>query len=139
MKMKGNEVVSIINNTFRKYMAYSFLILLHYIWVWLKMGGVSSEVHFNVFVWPDTKAPKKIGVFPKCPYLLLICCRTLPADDARRKNMLLLSRLHYEKASCLMLQLEHPLEFLRVQLERVALSEFQAQSMWITSPPTFIT
>lgn len=54
--------------------------------------------------------------------------RTLPADDARRKNMLLLSRLHYEKASSLMLQLEHPLEFLRVQLERVALSEFQAQN-----------
>jgi hypothetical protein len=52
--------------------------------------------------------------------------------------MLLLSRLHYEKASSLMLQLEHPLEFLRVQLERVALSEFQAQSMWIISPVVFI-
>lgn len=74
------------------------------------------------------QGPKKIVVFPKWPYLLLICCRTLPADDARRKNMLLLSRLHYEKSSCLLLQLEHPLEFLRVQLERVALSEFQAQN-----------
>jgi len=54
--------------------------------------------------------------------------RTLPADDARHKNVLLLSRLHYEKSSRLMLQLERPLEFLRVQMERVALSEFQAQN-----------
>lgn len=54
--------------------------------------------------------------------------RTLPADDARHKNMLMLSRLHYEKSSRLMLQLERPLEFLRVQMERVALSEFQAQN-----------
>ncbi|KDR07629.1 Erythroid differentiation-related factor 1 [Zootermopsis nevadensis] len=45
--------------------------------------------------------------------------RTLTADDARRKNVLLLSRLHYEKSSHLMLQLEHPLDFLRIQLERV--------------------
>jgi hypothetical protein len=47
--------------------------------------------------------------------------------------MLMLSRLHYEKSSRLMLQLERPLEFLRVQMERVALSEFQAQSMCTTS------
>jgi hypothetical protein len=38
-----------------------------------------------------------------------------------------------------MLQLEHPLDFLRIQLERVALSEFQAQSMWITPPVPFVT
>jgi hypothetical protein len=58
-----------------------------------------------------------------------VCYRTLPADDTRHKNVLLLSRLHYEKSSRLMLHLERPLEFLRVQMERVALSEFQAQSM----------
>ena len=71
--------------------------------------------------------------------LLLLCYRALPADDARHKNMLLLSRLHYEKSSRLMLQLERPSEFLRVQMERVALSEFQAQSTWTTSPVPCVT
>lgn len=74
---------------------------------------------------------EKIHLSP-CVSLLLPCYRTLPADDVRHKNMLLLSRLHYEKSSRLMLQLERPSEFLRVQMERVALSEFQAQSMWTT-------
>ncbi|XP_069671466.1 erythroid differentiation-related factor 1 [Periplaneta americana] len=54
--------------------------------------------------------------------------RSLSPDDARRRNLLMLSRLHYDKASRLLLQLEAPLHFLRVQLERVALAEFQAQS-----------
>ena len=81
--------------------------------------------------WPVQLSP--------CTSLLLLCYRTLPADDTRHKNVLLLSRLHYEKSSRLMLQLERPLEFLRVQMERVALSEFQAQSMWTTSLVTCIT
>ncbi|PSN47600.1 hypothetical protein C0J52_04586 [Blattella germanica] len=55
-------------------------------------------------------------------------CRTLSSDEARRRNVLFLARLHYEKASRLLFQLEHPLEFLRVQMERVALAEFQVQN-----------
>ena len=54
--------------------------------------------------------------------------RSLSSDEPRRKNTLVLSRLHYEKASRLLLQLEHCSEFLRVQMERVALAEYQAQS-----------
>lgn len=55
------------------------------------------------------------------------CLRSLSADDAKRRNVLQLSRMHYEKASGLLLQLEHPSDFLRVQLERVALCEFLAE------------
>ncbi|KAJ9579565.1 hypothetical protein L9F63_004750 [Diploptera punctata] len=55
--------------------------------------------------------------------------RTLSSDETRRKNMLMLARLHYEKSVCLLQQLEHPSEFLRVQMERVALAEYQAQSI----------
>lgn len=85
---------------------------------------------------PDAQNLYKFCIFPN---VVSICFRTLTADDARRKNMLLLSRLHYEKSSRLMLQLEHPLDFLRIQLERVALSEFQAQSMLVTPPVPCIT
>lgn len=53
-------------------------------------------------------------------------------DGSRRKKILQLCKLHYEKSSKLLLALEHPAEFLRVQLERVALLEFQAES---TSSP----
>ncbi|XP_014205550.1 erythroid differentiation-related factor 1 [Copidosoma floridanum] len=50
-------------------------------------------------------------------------------ENAKRKKSLQLSKLYYEKAAKLLLALEQTAEFLTVQLERVALAEFQAQSM----------
>ena len=50
------------------------------------------------------------------------------ADNPRRKNSLQLSKLYYEKAAKLLLALEQTTEYLTVQLERVALAEFQAES-----------
>lgn len=49
-------------------------------------------------------------------------------ESAKRKNSLQLSKLYYEKAAKLLLSLEQTTEFLTVQMERVALAEFQAQS-----------
>jgi hypothetical protein len=89
---------------------------------------------YTFMPWAVTSLP-----FPMCLIIAAVFYRTLPGDDARHKNVLLLSRLHYEKSSRLMLQLERPLEFLRVQMERVALSEFQAQSTWATSLVTCVT
>ncbi|XP_063231536.1 erythroid differentiation-related factor 1 isoform X2 [Bacillus rossius redtenbacheri] len=54
--------------------------------------------------------------------------RSVDADDPKRKNLVQLSKLHYEKAARLMSHLEQVPEFLRVQMERVALAEFQAES-----------
>nr|CAD7574546.1 unnamed protein product [Timema californicum] len=50
--------------------------------------------------------------------------RVLDLDDSRRKNVLQLTRLHYDKSSLLLARLKETLEFLTVQLERVALQEF---------------
>lgn len=55
-------------------------------------------------------------------------------EDARRKNYLHLANLHYERASDFMQELEHPVEFLRLQLERVALQEFIAESKYVSIP-----
>lgn len=51
-------------------------------------------------------------------------------DSAKRKNYLQLSKNYYEKAAKLLLALEQTNEFLTVQMERVALSEFQASSKY---------
>lgn len=53
--------------------------------------------------------------------------RTLTEDEAKRKKLYQLCKLHYEKSTKLFLQLENSSEYLRVQLERVALAEFQAE------------
>nr|CAD7406932.1 unnamed protein product [Timema cristinae] len=50
--------------------------------------------------------------------------RVLDLGDSRRKNVLQLTRLHYDKSSLLLARLKETLEFLTVQLERVALQEF---------------
>ncbi|XP_011298230.1 erythroid differentiation-related factor 1 isoform X1 [Fopius arisanus] len=49
------------------------------------------------------------------------------SDSLKRKTTLQLTKIHYEKAGKLFLLLEQPVEFLTVQLERVALAEYQAQ------------
>ncbi|XP_046431466.1 erythroid differentiation-related factor 1 isoform X1 [Neodiprion fabricii] len=48
-------------------------------------------------------------------------------DANKRKTTLQLCKLYYEKAAKLLLSLEQTTEFLTVQMERVALVEFQAQ------------
>ncbi|XP_012254661.2 erythroid differentiation-related factor 1 [Athalia rosae] len=48
-------------------------------------------------------------------------------DTNKRKTTLQLCKLYYEKAAKLLLSLEQATEFLTVQMERVALAEFQAQ------------
>ncbi|KAL0269089.1 UNVERIFIED_CONTAM: hypothetical protein PYX00_006926 [Menopon gallinae] len=53
--------------------------------------------------------------------------RTNCEEESRRKKIIQLCKLHYEKSANLLLFLEHPAEYLRVQLERVALSEFQVE------------
>ncbi|CAD6239249.1 GSCOCG00008661001-RA-CDS [Cotesia congregata] len=50
----------------------------------------------------------------------------------KRKTSLQLSRLHYEKAAKLFMALEQPVEFLTVQMERVALQEHQASTSTFT-------
>ncbi|XP_015600984.1 erythroid differentiation-related factor 1 [Cephus cinctus] len=50
------------------------------------------------------------------------------ADPGKRKTSLQLSKLYYEKAAKLLLSLEQSIEFLTVQMERVALTEHQAQT-----------
>lgn len=59
--------------------------------------------------------------------------RTMSSEDPRRKNYLHLANLHYERASDFMQELEHPVEFLRLQLERVALQEFIAENSGFNS------
>lgn len=48
-------------------------------------------------------------------------------DNSKKKTTLQLCKLYYEKAARLLLSLEQTTEFLTVQMERVALTEFQAQ------------
>lgn len=50
------------------------------------------------------------------------------ADTTKRKANLQLSKLYYEKSSKLLLALEQTVEYLTVQMERVALAEYQAKS-----------
>ncbi|RZF37157.1 hypothetical protein LSTR_LSTR014856, partial [Laodelphax striatellus] len=56
--------------------------------------------------------------------------RNLVADEnsSRRKNVLQLCTMNYEKAARILLAIEYPSDYLRVQLERVALLEFQAEN-----------
>ncbi|XP_053594409.1 erythroid differentiation-related factor 1 [Microplitis demolitor] len=49
-------------------------------------------------------------------------------ETTKRKTSLQLSRMHYERAAKLFMTLEQPVEFLTVQLERVALAEHQAST-----------
>lgn len=51
------------------------------------------------------------------------------ADNAKRKTSLQLCKLYYDKAANLLLSLEQTSEFLTLQMERVALAEYQARSM----------
>lgn len=54
--------------------------------------------------------------------------RTKVLDDSKRKNVLHLVNLHYDKSAAIMRVLEYPLEYLRLQMERAALQEFIAES-----------
>lgn len=55
------------------------------------------------------------------------------ADSNKKRTSLQLSKLYYDKAAKLLLSLEQTTEYLTVQLERVALVEYQAQSMLLSS------
>lgn len=54
--------------------------------------------------------------------------RTKVLDDSKRKNVLHLVNLHYDKSAAIMKLLEYPLEYLRLQMERAALQEFISES-----------
>jgi len=53
--------------------------------------------------------------------------RTKQMDESKRKKVLHLVNYHYDKSELLMKKLEHPLEYLRLQIERVALQELIAE------------
>ncbi|KAL1122745.1 hypothetical protein AAG570_003072 [Ranatra chinensis] len=55
---------------------------------------------------------------------LYFCREHTSGDDGRRRNMLQLCQMHYNKASGLLFLLEHPSDLLTVQIERVSLAEF---------------
>lgn len=59
---------------------------------------------------------------------ILFSFRTKVLDDSKRKNVLHLVNLHYDKSAAIMKVLEYPLEYLRLQMERAALQEFIAES-----------
>ncbi|XP_018053067.1 PREDICTED: erythroid differentiation-related factor 1 isoform X1 [Atta colombica] len=50
------------------------------------------------------------------------------ADSSKKKTSLQLCKLYYDKAAKLLLSLEQSTEYLTVQMERVALSEYQARN-----------
>jgi len=50
-------------------------------------------------------------------------------DNSKKKTSLQLCKLYYDKAAKLLLSLEQSMEYLTVQMERVALAEYQACSM----------
>jgi len=50
-------------------------------------------------------------------------------DNNKKKTSLQLCKLYYDKAAKLLLSLEQSTEYLTVQMERVALAEYQALSM----------
>uniref|UniRef100_A0A182QN91 Erythroid differentiation-related factor 1 n=1 Tax=Anopheles farauti TaxID=69004 RepID=A0A182QN91_9DIPT len=49
------------------------------------------------------------------------------ADEHRRKTCLQLTKFHYEKAANIFESLSEPQEFLRIQMERIALQEYQCE------------
>lgn len=49
-------------------------------------------------------------------------------DISKKKTSLQLCKLYYDKAAKLLLSLEQSTEYLTVQMERVALAEYQARS-----------
>lgn len=49
-------------------------------------------------------------------------------DNSKKKTSLQLCKLYYDKAAKLLLSLEQSTEYLTVQMERVALAEYQARS-----------
>lgn len=55
------------------------------------------------------------------------------ADNSKKRTTLQLSKLYYDKAAKLLLSLEQTREYLTVQMERVALAEYQAHSMSLFS------
>lgn len=67
--------------------------------------------------------------------------RNMAADNPRRKNILQLCKLHYERASKLLQFLEQHMDLLKSTLERVALSELLSKSTYETffkQPNTYI-
>ncbi|XP_053667368.1 erythroid differentiation-related factor 1 [Anopheles marshallii] len=48
-------------------------------------------------------------------------------DEHRRKTCLRLTKLHYEKAASIFENLSEPQEFLQIQMERIALQEYQCE------------
>uniref|UniRef100_A0A182M322 Erythroid differentiation-related factor 1 n=1 Tax=Anopheles culicifacies TaxID=139723 RepID=A0A182M322_9DIPT len=48
-------------------------------------------------------------------------------DEYRRKTCLRLTKLHYEKAASIFESLSEPQEFLQIQMERIALQEYQCE------------
>lgn len=53
-------------------------------------------------------------------------------DNVKKRISLQLCRMYYDKAAKLLLALEQTVEFLTVQMERVALAEHQARCMCFT-------
>lgn len=51
-------------------------------------------------------------------------------DNIKKKMSLQLCKLYYDKATKLLLSLEQCTEYLTVQIERIALAEYQARSMF---------
>lgn len=52
-------------------------------------------------------------------------------DNSKKKTSLQLCKLYYDKAAKLLLSLEQSTEYLTVQMERVALAEYQARSTFL--------
>ncbi|XP_058122575.1 erythroid differentiation-related factor 1 [Anopheles ziemanni] len=58
------------------------------------------------------------------------------ADEHRRKTILQLTKLHYEKAAKTFESLAEPQEFLQIQMERIALQEYQCEQAPTTAAKT---
>ncbi|XP_050068189.1 erythroid differentiation-related factor 1 [Anopheles maculipalpis] len=57
-------------------------------------------------------------------------------DEHRRKTCLRLTKLHYEKAASIFESLSEPQEFLQIQMERIALQEYQCEQASATTAKT---
>ncbi|XP_049276503.1 erythroid differentiation-related factor 1 [Anopheles funestus] len=57
-------------------------------------------------------------------------------DEHRRKTCLRLTKLHYEKASSIFENLSEPQEFLQIQMERIALQEYQCEQAMTSTAKT---
>jgi len=55
------------------------------------------------------------------------------ADNSKKKTSLQLCKLYYDKAAKLLLSLEQSTEYLTIQMERVALAEYQARSTFFSA------